>query len=243
MEKTPLRLYQLPALWDCFSASSFCAKLEAFLRWQNIPYTAVAVHDMRGAPKGKVPYIEDENGKLGDSNLIIEYLSKKHGLNPDASLTTEQKAIARSMRYMCEESLYWAGVYLRWVDEPGAVIIKKEVFGKAPLIVRWLIMPRVFKNIKKQLHMQGMGRHSRDEIIAIACADLKALSDFLGTKTYFFGDAMTTLDLVVFSIIGNLTSVPFNDPVCQQARQLTNLVAHAQRVRNRCFEQPVAKAA
>jgi glutathione S-transferase len=243
MQSRPLTLYQLPALWSCFSASSFCAKLEAFLRWQNIPHTTVTVHDMRGAPKGKVPYIEDENGKLGDSTLIIEYLSKKHGLNPDASLTPEQKAIARSMRYLCEESIYWAGVYLRWVDEAGAAIIKKDVFGKAPALVRWLIMPLIFKNIKKQLHMQGMGRHSKEEIIAIACADLKSLSDYLGGKTYFFGDTMTTLDLVVFSIVGNLISVPFNDPVCQQARNTANLVAHAERVRSRCFGQAMAKAA
>lgn len=243
MEKTPLKLYQLPALWDCFSSSSFCAKLEAFLRWQNIPYTAVTVHDMRGAPKGKVPYIEDENGKLGDSSLIIEYLIKKHGLNPDASLTPEQKAIARSMRYMCEESIYWAGVFLRWVDEPGAEIIKKDVFGKAPAFVRWLIMPYLFKRISKQLYMQGMGRHSKEEIIAIACADLKALSDYLGSKPYFFGEAMTTLDLVVFSIVGNLIYVPFNDPVCQQARATPNLVAHVNRIRSQLFGQEAAKAA
>lgn len=237
-----LKLYQFPAPWDVCSASPFCAKLEAFLRWQKIPYESIIRHDMRGAPKGKLPFIENENGLLGDSSLIIDYLTNKHHLNPDAGLSPEQKAVARSIKYMCEESLYWALLYMRWIDADGWAVLQKDFFGQLPFPMRPFLEWKIKSRIEKQLYMQGMGRHSREEVISIACGDLKALSEVLGGKYYFFGNDMTTIDLVVFAFNINLLAKPFSNPVKECLQGLPNLVTHVQRVREVCFGESFTPA-
>jgi glutathione S-transferase len=230
-----LTLYQFPAARDVFSVSPFCAKLEAFLRWQAIPYHSQTISSLRGAPKGKVPYIEDENGKRGDSNLIIEYLCRKHQLDPDAILSDEQRAMARTVRYLCEESLYRVMAYMRFVDDTGWHTIRHLLMPKAPRLLRCILVPRIRAYVRKQLIQQGIARHTRDEIIAIAKDDLKSLDDMLGDKAYFFGDQMTLADLTVFSVVGNFLNMPFPHPVCDYAQSLPRLVAHTQRVKQQCF--------
>lgn len=230
-----LTLYQFPGPWDVCSASPFCAKLEGFLRWQNIPYKSVTVYSTKNSPKGKIPYIEDENGTMGDSTFIIEYLTRKHNLVPDAHLTVEQKAMAVAIRALCEDSLYFAGAWLRWLDDDGWNIVKRDLFGKAPKWLRPVIEWKVQKIVRQQQHAQGTGRHSREEIIGIVNNDIKALADYLGDKKYMFGDEMCTTDLVVFSMISNLTIAPFDNPSARYAKSLENLMAHTQRIRERCF--------
>lgn len=38
----------------------------------------------------------------------------------------------------------------------------------------------IARQVKKQVYMQGMGRHEHYDVITIAKGDLKALSDYLG---------------------------------------------------------------
>jgi len=238
-----LTLYQFPGPWDVCSAGPFAAKLEGFLRWQNIPYKSITVMRMKGSPKGKIPFIEDENGVLGDSSLIMEYLTRKHNLTPDGHLTREEQGQARALRYLCEEGLYWAMVYFRWVDTQGWAIIKQTFFRDVPMLAQPVFFHLVQKHVRKMLRMQGMGRHSRDEIAHIACGDLQALSDCLGNKPYFFGNMPSTTDFVVFSIFANFTSGPFVNPVTLYARNLSNLMAHADRIRMEYFPQDALKRA
>ena len=59
----------------------------------GVPYTKAKANFTK-APKGKIPYIE-ENGKLlGDSTFIRLYLEKEHGAKFDGNLTPEEKAVA-----------------------------------------------------------------------------------------------------------------------------------------------------
>ena len=235
-----IKLYQLPPVNDVFSVSIFCAKLEAFLRWQKIPHEVINTRNMRAAPKGKIPYIEyqDEQNrtiKLGDSNFIMEYLIQAYKLDPDAHLTLEQRAQARAIRYLCEESLYWEMSYFRWVDPQGQEIIRRNAFNQIPAPIRFFVVHKIVKYVTRQIFSQGTGRHRPEEIARNACADLKALSDLLGNKAYFFGDQMSTADLFVFSVVGNFVSASFADPVSQFARNQQNLVMHVNRVREVCF--------
>lgn len=234
MQHASLTLYQFPALWDVFSASPFCAKLEAFLRWQNVPHRVVTVKRLRGAPKGKVPYIQDGELCMGDSGLIIEHICKTRNLAPDAWLTAEQRAFARSITYLCEESLYRVMAYMRFVDAAGWACMQQVIFGKSR-VLRWLAAPRIHAYVKKQLTQQGIARHTREEIIAIACADLDALNAMIGDKPFVFGQQPSTADLVILSVVGNLLTMPFDHEVATHARSLALLVAHSERVKQLCF--------
>lgn len=233
-----LILHQFPGPWDIYSASPFCAKLEAFLRWQHIPYISATASRLRSAPKKKIPYIEydDESGRkvtLGDSQFIIEHLTRIYQLQPEKGLSDEQKAQGRAIRYLCEESLYRAMGYFRWVDDEGFHIMADAFFK--PSFLRPAMLWAVRRYAHKQLLMQGIARHSREEVAQVACSDLQALSYMLGDKPYFFGNGMTTTDLVVFSVVANFLSGPFTNSVAVYANQVNNLVAHAERVKNICF--------
>ena len=205
------------------------------MRWQQIPHAVVNSLSLKGAPKGKVPYIVNEDGAYGDSDLIIAYLCQKYHVNPDQGLSAEQLAVARSVRYLCEEGLYRCMSYFRFVDDAGWEIIRTQSFVDFPAWVRPIAGYKIRKYVKMQLMQQGIARHSAQEVAQMGQADVGALSDLLGAKPFFFGDVMHLIDILVFSVVSNLIMPPFADAVSQCARATPNLVAHTQRVRLACY--------
>ena len=59
------------------------------------------------SPKGKIPWIELNGEKIGDSSFIIKYLNKTFDVDLNAGFTKEERAIAHSWRKMIEENTYW----------------------------------------------------------------------------------------------------------------------------------------
>jgi hypothetical protein len=45
----------------------------------------------------------------------------------------------------------------------------------------------------KNFRTMGIGKHSKEEIANIGCADLKALSEILADRPYFLGDNPTAV--------------------------------------------------
>jgi len=80
-----------------------------------------------------------------------------------------------------------------------------------------------------------MGRHSRDEIAALACADLSALSDYLGNNPFFHGDTPSSLDAVAYAYLANILWSPFESGEKRHARSLPNLEAFCQRMKARYY--------
>ena len=70
----------------------------------------------RAAPTKKIPYIDDGGTIIGDSGLIVDHLKKKYGDALDAKLTADQRALGHLLRRTLEESLYFVGLYARWVE-------------------------------------------------------------------------------------------------------------------------------
>ena len=89
----PVRLHKFGEAWGIADPSPFCLKVESFLREANIAYEVVPFDPRRSfakAPKGKLPFIEDEDGTVvGDSSLIIARLSQtarhRHGCSSGRS--------------------------------------------------------------------------------------------------------------------------------------------------------------
>ena len=59
--------------------------------------------------------------------------------------------------------------------------------------------------------LQGIGRHSKDEIEKIGLDDIKAASKILGDKPFFFGDKASVLDCVVFAFLSWQFAADEND--------------------------------
>jgi glutathione S-transferase len=154
----------------------------------------------------KMPFIEIDGRKIGDSTAIIDHLKDLKGDLLDGNLTPLQKAHAVAYQRLLEENVAPAMVYHRWQTDHGWDRFSRILFRRAPALVRILIGGRLRKKTIKALYSQGMGRHSEAEVLEILRKDLRALAEFLGENHFFFGEKPSTLDCVAFGVLGNLFS-------------------------------------
>jgi glutathione S-transferase len=230
-----ITLYQTPVAWGMPNLSPFCFKLESYLRMAGLPYT-VKLAQLPQAPKGKVPYVEIDGLRMGDSQFIIEYLKQKHGDTLDAKLTPEQLAIGHSVRRMLEECTYWYIVYMRWVDDAGwraylpvvETMIPEVMGGHVPL-------PALRQKMLQILHDQGTGRHSMEEVQALAKADITSVATLMGDKPFLLGDAPTSFDAVVYSFMVSIIANPVDTELKQHTLSQENLVRYCARFKSRFF--------
>ncbi len=239
----PIKLHKFGEFWGIPDPSPFCLKVENFLKETGIPYESVPFDPMRSfskAPKGKLPFIEDEDEtRIGDSTLIIDRLSRKRSIDLDAPLDDRQKAISLAFRRMLDEHLYWIGVNFRWMEEPGWTVIRETFFSSIPWAGRTLIAAMQRRKFAAALKVQGVGRHSREEICRLGQDDLEALSRLLATDTWFFGmDRPTLLDLWAHAFVSQIIVPPIDSPLKQTTLQLGNLIDHCARLQARLYPPP-----
>uniref|UniRef100_A0A0B7AW78 GST N-terminal domain-containing protein n=1 Tax=Arion vulgaris TaxID=1028688 RepID=A0A0B7AW78_9EUPU len=192
------------------SISPFPIKLETYLRLANISY----INDYSGqlSPKGKIPFITYNGEVVSDSQFSIEYLNKKLGIDINKSLTKEERAVAKTIQVMVDEHLYWTFVFTRWVNDKEKKIVKLA-FPSARYAI-WLI----HRHISRAVYEQGIGRHTKDEIVHIMLTDLQALSDYLGNKPYMMGQTPCEVDCSVFGMLAQLIWNSFDD-ICHNLVQ------------------------
>jgi len=87
------------------------------------------------------------------------------------------------------------------------------------------------------LYKHGMGRHSDDEIVMIGVRDLHALSDYLASKPYFFGEKPSSLDAAAYGILSQMIlAVVFTAPIFERAKSYQNLVEFTERFHKNYFQ-------
>ena len=231
-----IKLYQFSPALGLPNPSSFCLKLETYLRMTGLPYEVASTDSLNDAPKGKMPYIRDGDRLMADSNFIINYLEKNYDCSLDKSLSPTDKAISLAMRRLIEENLYWTIVYYRWFDDSNWPTIRKTFFGELPPIIRQVIPIIARRNIQANLQGHGMGRHTPEEIVQIGREDLTAIADFLADKPYLMGEKPTTVDASVYGLLANVVSVPLSSPFKDHADKYPNLAAYCQRIQEQYYQ-------
>jgi glutathione S-transferase len=238
-----IRLHQpMPSWSGCrlpnVSPASF--KLETWLRMTGIPYEVVPA-DMAAAPKGKVPFIEDAGVKMGDSTLIIDYLKKKYGKDPDEGLSASERAVSLAFRRMMKEHFYWVLGQCRYREEQNWNVYKNafhEILPAAlPEQMRTQIVAGIYENVVSQMQSQGMGRHTAAEVYQLGIADITAVSDFLGDKAFFMTDRPTTADATIYAYVASLIEMPLENPLKDHGLKLTNLVEYCKRMRAKYYPE------
>lgn len=233
-----IRLYQFAPAFGLPNLSPFCMKVETYLRMANLPYECPRGADVFKSPKGKLPYIEDtaQGGRvIADSTLIIDYLKATRGDPLDANLSARQRALGVVIQRTFEESLYWPVLYTRWIEDAGFAKVSDAAFSRLKFPLRQIVPPLARRGLRRQLHGQGTGRHSREEIYAMGCRDVVALAELLGDQVYFLGDAASSIDATAYAFLANLLWAPFDTPIRTQAQQLPQLDAYCHRMKARYF--------
>lgn len=233
-----IKLFQFRRTWGIPNQSHFCCKVETYLRFAGLDYEMVPTLPTV-SPKGKLPYIEDGENVVADSDFIIRYLKDKYGDSLDGDLTPEQKALGVGIQRLCEDHLFWATMYSRWnYSAENWAVIKDTVFHAAPYpkfmhpfletFFRW--------QIRRQIFGHGLGRHQPEEVFALARDDLDSLAVLLGDKPYFFGATPSSVDACVFGFLINTLGCPIESPIKDHALSKPNLVRYCDRVMDQYYK-------
>ena len=234
-----ITLYQFAPALGVRNPSPLCLKLETYLRMADLPYQIAANADLLKAPKRKFSYITDKGRTIADSGFIIKYLKETYGDPLDARLTPKQTGAALGMRRLMEEHLYWVAFYFRWVDEKNWKVIKDTFFTDLPFPLR-LIAPSVARSkAMRDLYGQGIGRHSRNEVLDLGCENIRAISDFLSDQPYLLGNEPTSLDATGYGTLINIIGASLDSPLKSYTLGFNNLVEYCDRMHARYWSDAI----
>ena len=232
-----LTLYQTQRAWNAPNISPFCTKLETYLRMADIPYQiAPGDASMRQAPKGKVPYVLFEGQLVSDSSRIIAHLKQRLGDTLDAQLTSEQRALGHLLQRTLEEGTYWgAVVYERWYEDANFEELRRVYFRPVlgPLL-RWVVPDLMRRRMLGALYGQGTSRHDRAWVLQTVQRDMEAISSFLGTQSYLFGEQPCSFDAVLYAFAAAIWKTPFGKSFGPPP---ANIGGHLERVHQRYFPE------
>lgn len=230
-----IQLYHFGPAWGVDDPSPYCLKVLTYMRLAGIPFESKAgIKYLRGAPKGKLPYINDNGRIVPDSMFIIAYLKEAYGDTLEPRCSTQDRGALRAICRMFDEDLYWAVVYFRWMDQDNwEHITKPAFFGGMPWPMRSILAGRVHKGMRRTLHGQGVGRHKPEEISALQIDNLKAVGDFLGNKAFIAGTDPSEADATVHAFLENIATPPHSSPLKTFVESQENLMGYLGRMRER----------
>jgi glutathione S-transferase len=162
----------------------------------------------------------------------VAHLQRAHGARIPAPLAASETSRELLLRRLIEEHLYFVAMYFRWCEEAGWAHTRGFFAGLPPPargLVAWLVRRRTLRTLRDQ----GIGRHSRDEIVAKGLADLDTLAAELGPSPFFGGMEPAAVDASAYALLANLVSVPVESPLKSHARSLPNLMAYCDRMKAR----------
>ncbi len=224
-----ITLYTFGPMFGLPDPSPFVTKADVLLKMSGLAYNKTA-SGLRGAPKGKLPFIDDDGTKIADSTFIRLHLEQRYRIDFDKHLSTSEKGIAWSVEKMLEDHLYWATVYWRWLVDANFYKGPATFFKAIPAPLRPFIMAMVRRSVRKSIYAHGLGRHSQAEITILANRAIDALAAVLGDKPYLMGAQPCGADATAFAyVLGNLCAF-FDNPVRTHAEQHANLIAYRDRL-------------
>jgi len=247
-------LHMFPRARYCPNPSPYPLKLETFLRIHKIKYVTDFEEPM--SDKDKSPWITINGENIADSQIAMDFLTKKFNLDSNPGLGKEQLIISRGLRFMIEQDLYWVMANNRWVVEKGQHV---PTFF-APLFPKYLAFLEPFmlqilysKMVAKQTYAQGIGRHTIQEQESMGLRDIQDLSDYLGDNTYLMGTTEPTeIDCVLFGFIVMFLYAAPKDNVYVQSilKNHQNLVKFVDRMKEKywpdwedcCYKDPTPLA-
>ncbi len=224
-----ITLYTFGPKFGLPDPSTFCMKVLVLLKMSGLEFDA-ATANLRKAPKGKAPYMDDNGTLIADSTFIRIHLENSYGIDFDAGLNDAERAAAWAFEKLCEDTLYWAIVHSRWGDDENFNAGPRHFFDAVPAPMRPFVIFMVRRQIRRNLKGQGFGRHSEAEIVILATRAIDHIAAFLGDKPYLMGGKPCGADAIVFATLSNLLCDIFRSPMLGATERHQNLVAYCDRL-------------
>ncbi|HEY2658918.1 MAG TPA: glutathione S-transferase family protein [Caulobacteraceae bacterium] len=231
-----ITLYTFGSNFGLPDPSPFVMKTEVQLKMANLGYQ-LKYGGLPDAPKGKLPFIDDDGVVVADSVFIRAYLERTYAIDFDKGLDADQRALAWAVERMMEDHLYWTMVHTRWSVDDNFDKGPAHFFDRIPEPMRDTVRNQARQGTKAALHGQGTGRHSIEETGELAARSFTALAQILGDKPYLTGSRPCGADASVFGLVAGVLTPLFDTPVRDAALAHDNLVAYADRMMGRYYPQ------
>jgi glutathione S-transferase len=229
-----ITLYKFGPMFGLPDGSPFVMKAMLLLKIAGLDFVEECAAPYK-APKGKLPYIDDNGQKIADSTFIRFHIEKKYDFDFDAGLTPEQKAIAWAFEKMCEDHLYWLIVADRWMDDDNFASGPAHLFDSAPAPLQPVLRRLIRGKVRKALHAQGLYRHTAAERSELARRGLAAACALLADKPFAFGDEPRGADATFGAFAMGARCSLFKSALHDEIEKLPNLVEYAKRIEARFF--------
>jgi glutathione S-transferase len=204
-----IKLFVLPSAFGLRNPGPFAMKCEMALTHLKQEFELVPSSDPRSAPKGKMPYLEDDGMVIADSELILQHIDRKTNGGLYGHLSDEELADGVAFTRLVEEHLYWTVVASRWLDASWFPNVKSGFFGSLPFPMRQLVPALARRQVRQTYHLQGLGRHTLDEQKDFVRRDLDAIQKKVGNGPYLLGEKLTVFDFGIASLLaGALDNQP-----------------------------------
>ena len=217
-------LYSYPELFGVADNNGYGLKVFAFLKLTGVPFTQQHLFDASAAPRGQLPYIVDDGEAIGDSDTIIEHLTRKYRLTIDDGLTAAQRDTNHLITRMLD-NLYWVMSYSRWKDErfwpTFCDALRRE---HASLTDAGLRKAQEFNS--QRYYYQGIGRYAPAAAYNRGIADLQVLANLIPARGYLHGPKPTSIDASIYGFIANIHFYDIDTPLKQFVASHQNLVRH-----------------
>jgi glutathione S-transferase len=231
-----ITLYAFGPAFGLPDPSPYVMKTAIQLQMADLTYRT----DLTGfpvAPKGKLPFINDDGVIVADSTFIRAHVERKYGVDLDDGLTARQRAEAWAIERMIEDSLVWVVGWFRWMVEENFQSGPAHFFDKAPDFARARLIEETRTKVKQNFWSHGIGRHSASDIAELGGRSLAALSALLGDRPFVMGDRPTGVDAMAAAALAEALAPHFDSPLRREAESFPNLVAYTDRMLARYFQQ------
>ena len=207
-----ITLYSYPELFGLADNNPYGLKIYAFLRLCDLPFTHEHVFDASTAPRGQLPYIDDDGTIVGDSDGIIRHLTGKYRLTIDAGLSQRHQDTDLLVRRMLDD-LYWVMSYSRWADERYWRLFRDQLLAThARLTMAELDGGKTYN--AKRYHYQGIGRYDPEQVYRRGLADLEALAHLV-EGPFLFGERPHSIDAAAYGFLANIHFYAIDTPLKQ----------------------------
>jgi len=223
-----LTLYSWPALCGVADNNGYGLKVFAFLKLAGVPFAQEHVFDASKAPRGQLPYIDDDGETIGDSDTIIAHLIRKHRLTIDDALTAAQCDTNLLIGRMLDD-LYWVMSYSRWKDERYWPAFRDTLLRAHPDFTEESLLKAKEYNLQRY-HYAGIGRYEPDAAMARGFADLGVLARLIPAERYVHGAKPTSVDACIYGFIANIYFYDIDTPLKQFVVAHDNIVRHCRAI-------------
>jgi len=221
-----LTLFSYPELYGVADNNPYGLKVFTFLKFCGLSFRHEHIFDAKAAPRGQLPYIDDDGVAIGDSDAIIAHLIGKYRLDIDDALTSEQRRMDVLVRRMLDD-LYWVMSYSRWRDPRFWPLFRDEILRTHPSVTAAGLEAAQQYNFERYRY-QGIGRFEPEQVYARGLADLQVLTESIGDAGFLFGAKRHSVDAGIYGFLANIHFYRIETPLKIFLSSQPNLVRYCE---------------